>query len=47
MKNALNHYKNNDGRNFNVKNSHLLILSLPTEEIFYGHGVGNTDFSMF
>ena len=34
-KNALNNdYKNNNGRNFQFKKSHLLTLSLPTEEVF-------------
>ena len=38
-KNALNHdYKNNNGRNFQSKNSHLLTLSLPTEEVFQVNG---------
>ena len=34
-KNALNHnYKNNNGHNFQLKKSHLLTLSSPTEEVF-------------
>ena len=38
-KNALNHdYKNNNGRNFYLPNSHLLTFSLPTEEVFQVNG---------
>ena len=35
----LNHdYKNNNGRDFNLQNSHLLILSLPPKEVFQVNG---------
>ena len=38
-KSALNHYcKNNNGRNFNLQNSYLLTLSLPTVGVFQVNG---------
>ena len=38
-KNALNHnYKNNNAHNFQFTNSHLLTLSLSTEEVFQING---------
>ena len=39
MENALNHdYKNDNGRNFQLINSHLLTLPLPEEEVFQENG---------
>ena len=37
MKNALNHYKNNNGPNLNKQNSQLLNLSSAIEEVFQVH----------